>query len=423
MVKLRFIILDGVLVLRISENKKRYYRRVGHLLVGNPNLEKHWDAKKERFSCRASSYTENNKVLDEFRDIFWKLIQEHPELSAKQVANFYKAENTKSEPAANLSQWSPMEYQNSVSKYMEVVVIREKAKVGCNFEAYYKLLLKCKKVLPGFDDLPFSMLDYNKMISIAYTLAGHRGYKNITKTFRAFLGKAHKDPTVNFRLTQIGDFSFKDYDPDRYDVDDRHPDVLSDEQLRMFLNWNVDDITPKYINRSQVELYYDFCVFMFHSFFAPCDVIKLKWKDITNRNTLLVRRKKTHRSVEVPITPVMRTIINKYKGASKDRYIFPIMDDELEKKYTTKDYLFKNFREKLNIWLKEVGKALGTEFNMYAYVFRHTAITVAINNGVPISYISNTAGTSVEMIQNHYYNGESEQNREFLTSVFMKAGA
>ena len=46
MVKLKFIIRTGVLVLRISENKVRYYKRVGHLLKGSPNLEKHWVKEK-----------------------------------------------------------------------------------------------------------------------------------------------------------------------------------------------------------------------------------------------------------------------------------------------------------------------------------------------------------------------------------------
>ena len=35
---------------------------------------------------------------------------------------------------------------------------------------------------------------------------------------------------------------------------------------------------------------------------------------------------------------------------SKDGYIFPIMDDEKEKSYTTKDYTFKKFREFLNYY-------------------------------------------------------------------------
>ena len=98
------------------------------------------------------------------------------------------------------------------------------------------------------------------------------------------------------------------------------------------------------------------------------------------------------------------------------------MDDKKEKTYKTKDYTFKNFREKLNNWLKSVGKALDLEFDLYAYVFRHTAITVAIDNGLPVSFVSNAAGTSVEMIQQHYYNGDNAHNRAMLSSIFTNAG-
>lgn len=421
MVKLRFIIRNGVLVLRISESKDRFYKRVGNLLKGTPNLEKHWKQEKECFSSYSPFYQDNNTALAEFKQIYWKLIQQHPELTAKQVAGFYTREPVVKHTGEDLINWSVVDYQNSVKKYLEVVILREKAKQGCNYEPYYKLLNRCNSDIPGFDSMAFSILDYNRMVSLAYIFAGKKSYKNMTKTFRAFLGRAHSDRDVQFNLHQIGDFKFSDYDPDKYTVIERHPDVLTDAQLRHFLNLSVADMTPNYKNRQCVELYYDFCVFMFHSFFAPCDVIKAKWRDITRRNTLVVKRKKTHRTVEVPITPVMRLIIDKYKGKSKDGYIFPIMNDKEEKQYTTKDYTYKKFREKLNIWLKEVGKDLGTDFDMYSYVFRHTAITVALNNGLPISYVSNAAGTSVEMIQEHYYNGESERNRELLTSAFMRA--
>ena len=421
MVKLKFIIRNGVLALRISEGKERFYKRVAHLMKGQPDL-KHWKQDKEMFSGYAEFYKENNQILEDFKAIYWKLIQEHPELSAKQVACFYKAQQqrTGSKPV-QLTAWGMEDYKNSVSKYLEVVISRERAKQGCNYESYYKLLARCRRDIGGFDDMPFSTIDYNQMVTIAYIFAREPSYKNISKTFRALLGKAHKDPDVNFRLSQIGDFRFCDYSPCKYDIESKHPDILNSQQLRAFLNTSPYNLTPNYKNRSEIALYYDFCVFMFNSFFSPCDVIKAKKRDVTNRNTIMVRRKKTHRPVEVPITPAMKLIIDKYKGMSKDGYIFPIMDDKKEKEYKTKDYTFKNFREKLNNWLKGVGHYLGLDFNLYAYVFRHTAITVAIDSGLPVSYISNAAGTSVEMIQQHYYNGECQQNRDKLTEAFMKA--
>ena len=98
-----------------------------------------------------------------------------------------------------------------------------------------------------------------------------------------------------------------------------------------------------------------------------------------------------------------------------------LQDDEKEKTYQTRDYTFKKFREKLNIWLKSVGKELGVDYDLYAYVFRHTAITVALDSGLPISYIAMAAGTSIEMIQEHYYNGDSITNQKRLQMAFMKA--
>ena len=113
------------------------------------------------------------------------------------------------------------------------------------------------------------------------------------------------DHEVPFSLTQIGDFVFADYNPKKHCVDDRKPDVLTTEQLKHFLNADLKTFTPTYKDRKQVELYHDFCVFMFHSFFAPCDVIKLKYSDITRANTIRVKRKKTHQPVEVPVSPAM----------------------------------------------------------------------------------------------------------------------
>ena len=187
--------------------------------------------------------------------------------------------------------------------------MREKAKQGCNYEVYQKLLSRCRKDIPAFSSMAFTTLDYNRMVGIAYIFARRNGYRGITKAFRALLGRASRDREVQFSIKQIGDFLFNDYNPERNAVIQRHPEVLSTEQLKTFLNLSVRDITPNYKDRMTVELYYDFCVFMFHTFFSPCDVIKLKAKDITKKNTVVAKRKKTHRQVEVPLTPLMRSII------------------------------------------------------------------------------------------------------------------
>ena len=414
MVKLKFITRGSDLVLRVSENKERFYKSVKHLLKGNPNISRHWNSDKERFSSYAIFYVENNTALDEFKESYSSLIKKHPELSAKQIAQFYTSAKQEKET-------TPENSLSLVEKFLEVVVKREKCKSGCNYELYDKLLKKCRKLLPDFSSLTFQEIDFDKCVRIAHIFAKHGGYRGTTKTFRSLLGKADDEKIIDFSLSQIGSFKFSDYDPQKDEVNTKKPDVLSPEQLKAFLNLDLSQVSPTYTNRKKVELYYDFCVVIFNTFLAPCDVIKLKYKDITKQGSVNVKRKKTHKAVEVPLNPALEGIINKYSGQTKNGYVLPIMDDEKEKGYKTKDYTLKKFRERVNCWLKDVGEELKTDFDLYAYVFRHTAITVALDNHVPIPYVAMAAGTSIEMMQKHYYNGGNSMNVDRLQQVFLNA--
>ena len=155
MVKLKFIIKDNSLVLRISEGKERYYKSVKHLLTGSPNLAKHWNADKERFSANAVSYSENNKALEEFKSTYTKLLFEHPEFTARQVASYFQPIKQVGIIAPQKPTEEPTETSefNFVEKYLEEIIVREKAKQGCNFETYSKLLSKCRKIIKGFSSL------------------------------------------------------------------------------------------------------------------------------------------------------------------------------------------------------------------------------------------------------------------------------
>lgn len=413
MVRLKFIIKQNALALRISEGKERYYRQVRHLLVGVPDL-KFWDADKERFTHRCTAYVENNKALEEYKAIYQRLIAEYPELTARQVSVFYKYGKMRT-----TEQHEP--YRNSVVEFLKVVIAREKNKPGCNFEFYDKLLKKCMKILPRFADMTFQSINYESCLRIAQICGKHPNYRGTTKSFRALLGKADKDRDVDFSIKQIGDFRFQDFNPDKYNEGIEPPDVLSPEHLKLFLNIDVDNITPAY-SRKKVCLYYDFCLFMFYSFFAPCDVIKLEYKNITKRNTIVMRRKKTCKMVEVPILPEMAEIIERYKPESDGKHIFPILSIRTKKKeYATRDYHYKLFRESLNLWLKSVSLELGFDMRLYSYVFRHTAITTALNGGLSLSYVSMIAGASIDTLQRYYYNGTVMNNQERLFSIFEQA--
>lgn len=410
MVRIKYIIREGALVLRISEGKERFYKSTNHLLVGTPNL-KYWEADKERFSYRCSSYIENNEELARFKNIYKRLTSEHPELTARQIASFYRPGTA-----------SPLKScQHSVEEYLKVVIEREKSKPGQNFMFYTKLLQKCRKVIPGFSSLTFQAIDFDLCLKIANIFAKHKNYRGASKGFRALLGKADSDQNVEFSIKQIGGFRFQHYNPDKYIEGIAIPNVLNAHQLKTFLNLNAEIITPTYKNRSDVKLYYDFCLFMFYTFLAPCDVIKLDCRNVSKRNTLVLRRRKTCKLVEIPIHPAVSEIIAKYRSKGDSTYIFPIMSRSSSREYKTRDYLCTRFRENLNKWLKVLGEELQLDFSLHSYVFRHTAISTAINGGLPLSYAAVLAGVKAETIQRYYYHGNTIDNVSMFHRIFTDA--
>ncbi len=107
------------MVLRISEGKQRFYKSVRHLLKGAPNIEKHWNADKERFTSYAVSYSENNKILEDFKANYSKLVLDHPEYTARQVASAFAAPQ-------RLNAERPRDSFIFLEKYLELVIERRK---------------------------------------------------------------------------------------------------------------------------------------------------------------------------------------------------------------------------------------------------------------------------------------------------------
>lgn len=412
MVKLKFIIKDGMLVLRISEKKDRYYKSVRHLLIGQPNL-KYWMKEHERFSSHAPSCAKNNKILEDYKNVYRKLMFEYPEFSARQIASFYGHINKTSDFDL---MYNHVKIYDSVEEFMNAVIEREKMKPGENYLKYKYLLTKCKRLIPQFSSLTFQSIRYETCAKIAQLFANDGGYTGPISYFRSFLFKADRDIHVRFSMSQIGDFNFKRYMPRIY-KGHQLPIILSDEQLKDFMNINLEEYVNNKHPKNKIELFHDFACFLLHSFMAPCDAAYLHETNITNRNTIVIKRRKTFKQAEIPISTKMEQIISKYRGLSPYGYIFPIIDDKQDKLHKVYLYQMKKFREDLNLWLFDVGKRLGFNFRLHSYIFRHTAISLAVNNGLPVAYVSSLSGTLPENIQKYYYNSYNKSNIERLKDL------
>lgn len=139
MIRIKYIIRSGALVLRISGGKERFYKNMNHLLTGNPSF-KYWEASKERFSYRCQFYAENNDILEKTKNVYRKLTIEYPELTARQIASFYKTGNGLQKAISSDMVSGHKPYINSIEEYLKVVIEREKSKPGYNFMFYRKFL-------------------------------------------------------------------------------------------------------------------------------------------------------------------------------------------------------------------------------------------------------------------------------------------
>lgn len=162
-------------------------------------------------------------------------------------------------------------------------------------------------------------------------------------------------------------------------------------------------------------MYRDFCLFILYTGQSACDAIALRYSDIKKiggiSHFVFNRRKIAEKQAvpcSVPINTELDRIMLRWRRLAKDGYIFPIRNKEKLKTQTTNNGDIKHFIGNLNNWLKKVGKALGCSFSLHTYTFRHTAITHYISKGVPVIYVSNMMGTSIENCEKIYYNNQGD---------------
>ena len=168
------------------------------------------------------------------------------------------------------------------------------------------------------------------------------------------------------------------------------------------------------------ELYRDFCIFMYETKIRPCDVVKLKITDIQKSRekeyfSFVPTKKKNYvdsrKAIQqAPITQKARKIIEKYQGQSKQGYIFPFAMNNYEWDFddsTSFDnwYIKKQKQiECINAFLKKIKPILKVG-KLTTYTLRHSSFTHEIHAGKKnIIQIAKEGGTSVKMLEQHYFN-------------------
>lgn len=143
--------------------------------------------------------------------------------------------------------------------------------------------------------------------------------------------------------------------------------------------------------KPQAEFARDMFLFSFYTRgMAMVDMTYLEKSSLKN-GILTYRRKKTNQYLYIRWEKPMRDIVNRYNDP-KSKYLLPLIEEGNGDE--RRQYL--NASHRINSVLKQLGKNIGLAEPLTMYVARHAWASIAHNNNVPISIISQGMGHDSE---------------------------
>lgn len=408
-------------VLRITEHGKTNGSRVKVKNLKNPDFTQ-WNTKEQRFMGESEDVAYNNYMLAQIKAQYQHVID---------TMNPYTASDVKDMACMEVEENND-EVDITMKDFLQKIITEMKGESNImpskNYQNYITLLHKLEEAyacpvpnrlhivnMPVKDVTDAQFKQFGRYI--VNVLKG-KNYTNLMKVFKSTISRAKRDGFTDTILK----YSYSKDTPRDLDKAIKQimtgVDVLTKQQYKRFISFDLELL--EHGNNLQVklmELYRDFCVFMYETKMRPVDVLKLKATDIKKGKYIIysVTKKKNCSKIKnclvnTPATPEALRIIDKYKGISPQGYIFPFKMNE--RVWNLKDPVSFNkwynkkqaTLERINIFLRT---KIAPELNatqLSLYTFRHTAFTHRIKEGVNIFQLAKEGGTSVAMLEKHYYN-------------------
>lgn len=389
--------------LRLYQDGETKFISVTRFLKGDLKRT-HWNARKQHITPGAPFSKENNEILAAFK-------HKYEEKSIGWTGSaFGLIAAAEDKPVTNT--------EPTISEFIQVIVgeLNKHKHPDGTSKGSFENYLKCERRLQEFCKLKKTRYEKILITELGPTI--------IDKVFewidvqKGGKGKGYMSATLHsivMKADKAGYLKAEDFNNCNWwkkpkgSVHKYY--TLTEAQCKKFKKVK---LTGKYASPLE-QLYRDFCLFILYTGQSVCDAVALRYSDIVDiggtPHFVFKRRKIAEKQAvpcSVPINDELQSIMDKWKHKSQDGYIFPIRSKKKLKEQTTNNGDIKHFIGKLNHWLKHVGVALGCSFPLHTYVFRHTAITRYISKGVPVIYVANMMGTSVENCQNIYYNNQGD---------------
>lgn len=406
----------------VKGTTKRNYKEIKSLV--NPNFTV-WDSKTQMFCELTDDAITNNQILFETKRYYQDIIDKHnpegkelfeyPEYDVHHIflgkSSAQKANQNESDNGITLGA-----YLQQLIDEMKCPTSKVPSK---NYQNYITLLHKLESE-GDIINVQISKIDDSHHAAFGeFIIKKYKGknYKALMKRFRTVINKARDNKLTKTVLT----YPYLDNAPKQqidFDKIISGVSILTKQQYAKFVKMDLSKlprhgVEPLYY----MELYRDFCIFLYEMKMRPCDAIRLKHSDFRKGVMSIFNKKKMnyHNAMNAiqtnPLTPKAKEIIEKYKNRSSKGYVFPFAMNEYDWDiYDPASFNKWNNRkqatfEKINAFLKKVQPVLGVEEPITMYTFRHSVFTHEINQKKKnVMQIAKEGGTSVKMLEHHYYN-------------------
>ncbi len=390
-----------------------------------PSLER-WNKKTKRFEGRLTSTdVANNDVLEKLTERCDKLLS-NPRITTP--SEFITALKTGTAPSEVLTlaefvkTLKDEEQQNATKNYQLYLTLLHNLK-GENHKHQKGEVSKFPK--PTYNgrslaETPLSEIGDAHLFTFANWIKTEKGganYKNLNATLHHVIAVASQRGLNLQRIT----YKFRKDAPKKATVNTEVEKVLTAEQFSAITALCGTEVNPTgYRNKAVQQLYLDTALLMYYTLSRPADVILFRSDMIstTEKGTKVLRyipyKKRnypnaTAHTVCVPLNNEAIRIIEKYSGQSLGGYILPLPLNQTKWDITTVDGNDKwriasnTVLGNINAHLKKVGAKVGLAFPLTLYAFRRSTISHAINRGDNSNRVAKRAGTSLKMIDQHYY--------------------
>lgn len=402
--------------LRVYQDGETKYLSVNHLLKGKPS-KRHWNQKKQLFTASAPFSSENNRILVQFR-------QKYDELAIGwegTLTGFFNSINLERKTALSNKPTLEQLFSDIINEHK-----RRKHSDG-TVKGSYEVYEKAERRLKEY--CTFKHLNYGQLLIEDITSDFINSFFGWIDTANNGKGKVYVSTmlhSVFSKADELGMIKFETLKGVKWckklRVSANKYRTLTTDQCNRIMALSEAELPP---NRNRL-LFRDFCVFLLFTGQSPCDAISLRYSDIQVvdgiSHFVFRRRKISEKQVvpcSVPINAKMQEIMDRWKPLSQDGYIFPIRNKHKLATQKTNNGDIKHFVCRCNYWLKKLGKVIDCNFPLHCYTFRHTAITNYISKDIPVIYVANMMGTSVENCEKIYYNnlGDVESRNKVLKVI------